>query len=223
MPTLLQHGGLHVAIIMDGNGRWRSRARCPHAGHRAGVVPCDARSKPHHFTHSMLTLYASPRTTEAPDPGSARAHATIRHYLRKEVTAGIEQGVAHRDHRKACRLPAHVRDAIESAEAMTRHGMVLTLRLQSDIRRATRSFSPISAPRSEGSRAPERDVDLLIRTGGDQSLSDFCCGNARKPSSTSLTETAWPDFDSEAPRGRVSDIPPTQRRFGGLEIVQATR
>src|SRR5437867_3583449 len=226
--SVVRRAGLHVGIIMDGNGRWAERRRWPRvAGHPAGAASVRriVEAAPG-LGIGTLTLYAfSADNWRRPREEVRGLMALLRHYLREEVARCVANGVrvtaiGHRD-----RLPATVLAALEQAEAATAQGRRLHLRLALDysardaIVAAACSDDPPRtredfARRVAGDGAPA-DVDLLIRTGGEQRLSDFLlweCAYAE----LWFTPVCWPDFGPAHLAEAIRAFGDRERRFGGL-------
>lgn len=227
--------GLHVAIIMDGNGRWAQARWLPRsAGHRAGVkaVRRVVEAAPSHGI-DVLTLYAfSSDNWKRPRPEVSTLMRLLESFLRTEVAACVEEGVRLEVMGRRDRLPQRLRDAIATAERTTAGGTVLRVRLAIDYSArdaivAAAAHGPCS--RVELARHLEpalnrgaEDVDLMIRTGGEQRLSDFMlweCAYAE----LYFTEMAWPDFDADALAAAIAEFGRRRRRFGGLESVEPAR
>ena len=221
--------GMHVAIIMDGNGRWAQARGLPRvAGHRAGVTAVRrvVEAAPSHGI-GLLTLYAfSSDNWKRPGPEVHALMRLLETYLRTEVAACIEQGVRIEVLGRRDRLPPRVHDAIVAAECATAGGTVLRLRLAVDYSSrdailAAASHAP--ADRSELARrlvtswdGPAPDVDLLIRTGGEQRLSDFLLWESAY-AELYFTPVAWPDFDGGALKAALAEFGRRQRRFGAVD------
>jgi undecaprenyl diphosphate synthase len=202
----------HTAIIMDGNGRWaQARGLARSAGHRAGATAVRRviEAAPS-LGISELTLYAfSTDNWQRPRTEVQALMRLLRAYLRVETPRCIEQGVRLQAIGRRDRLPTPLQAAIAEAERATRDGRTLALRLAID-------YSARDAM-ARGD-APLPDVDLLIRTGGEQRLSDFLlreCAYAE----LYFTPLAWPDFDGAALAAAVAEFTRRQRRFGGLTAV----
>ena len=202
----------HTAIIMDGNGRWAQARGLPrNAGHRAGAT---AVRRVIEAAPSLgiraLTLYAfSADNWQRPRAEVESLMALLRRYLRDETTRCVEQGVRLEVIGRRDRLALPLRAAIAAAERATAGGRTLDLRLAIDY------SSREAIGRGE---APILDVDLLVRTGGEQRLSDFLlreCAYAE----LYFTSCAWPDFDGAALAAAVAEFARRQRRFGGLTAV----
>jgi undecaprenyl diphosphate synthase len=204
----MQSASLHVAIIMDGNGRWATRRGLPRAaGHRAGAqaVRRVVEAAPG-LGIGQLTLFAfsADNWKRPPDEVAGLMRLFARH-LRTETSRLVENGVRLEVIGRRDRLPAPLGAAIQAAEQATAGGRTLHLRLLVD-------YSSREAIR-RGLLLP--DVDLLIRTGGEQRLSDFLlweCAYAE----LHFTELYWPDFGAAELDAAVREFRSRQRRFGGL-------
>ncbi len=231
-PTLSSsRAGLHVAIIMDGNGRWAQARGLPRtAGHGVGVAAVRrvVEAAPSQGI-DVLTLYAfSSDNWKRPGPEVRTLLRLLESYLRTELASCVEQGVRVEVLGRRDRLPDRVREAIAEAERATASGTVL--RLRSAIDYSSRDAIVRAAAHGPRSReelarrlAPETDraapdVDLLVRTGGEQRLSDFLLWESAY-AELYFTELAWPDFDARALAAAVSEFGRRQRRFGGLGTV----
>jgi len=223
---------MHVAIIMDGNGRWAERRGLPRsAGHRAGaravrrIVEAAARAP-----LDVLTLYAF-----SADNWSRPAHEVtslmrlLRRYLVSETARCLENGVRLSVIGRRDRLRPELLRTIEHTEEMTAGGRGLQLRLAIDYsaresitRAATLLQGEDCSPREfERCLADavnsdvEAPVDLLIRTGGERRLSDFMlweCAYAELV----FVDAYWPDFDEVGLDAALREFARRDRRFGGL-------
>jgi undecaprenyl diphosphate synthase len=231
--------GTHVGIIMDGNGRWAAARGLPRtAGHRAGVraarkiVEAATRS-----TVSTLTLYAfSSDNWSRPTPEVGALMRLLRRSLLTESKRCLENGVRLSIIGRRDRLPASLVVAIQEAEAMTAHGRNLHLRVAIDysaresiMQAATLAGNePMSRERFGRLLAqvnhdpfPIRDVDLLIRTGGEQRLSDFLlweCAYAE----FYFTRCMWPEFAEHEFLTALSEFEVRERRYGGVPAQAAS-
>src|SRR5882672_6602070 len=164
-----QSTSFHVAIVMDGNGRWATRRGLPRAvGHRAGA---DAVRRVVKIAPgcgiAALTLYAfSSDNWNRPAAEVSTLMRLFARYLRSETAELVAQGVKLMIFGRRDRLPHSLVTAIAAAELETAGGTRLDLRIAVD-------YSGRAAIRS-GELLP--DVDLLIRTGGEQRMSDFLLG-----------------------------------------------
>lgn len=226
---------LHVAIIMDGNGRWAEERGWPRTrGHRAGAdaVRRVVEASPH-LGITTLTLYAfSADNWRRPAEEVGILMTLFRRFLESEIETcrreGVRLGVIGRRDRLS---PALVR-VIERAESATAGGDVLDLRLAVDYSArdaiagaaalhhgtaASRdTFRELLARAQHGDpRTP--DVDLLIRTGREQRLSDFLLWESAYAELV-FTDVLWPDFAGDDLRAAVETFRTRDRRFGGLSL-----
>jgi undecaprenyl diphosphate synthase len=230
--------GIHAAIIMDGNGRWAtSRGKPRTAGHIVGArVVRDIVEAAPSCGISMLTLYAfSADNWQRPSREVALLMRLFRRYLIKETNRCVANGVRMRIIGRRDRIPAELLKAIHAAEDATKHGRTLDLRIAVDyssrdaIVRASnalpRGKHTIEELQREIDRVyhwtgPSRDVDLLIRTGGEQRLSDFLlweCAYAE----LYFTERKWPEFSPADLEAAVQEFRSRERRFGAVPAVAA--
>ena len=231
--------GLHVAIIMDGNGRWAtSRGRPRTAGHVAGarVVRKIVEAAPD-CGIGMLTLYAfSADNWARPSREVALLMRLFRRYLVAETDRCVTNDVRMRIIGRRDRIPSELVRAINAAEEATKHGTRLDLRIAVDyssrdalVRAAASLADSESVTRDSLSRAmcdvdrwdgAYRDVDLLIRTGGEQRLSDFLlweCAYAE----LYFTERRWPEFTPADLAAAVAEFNSRERRFGTVPEAAA--
>lgn len=230
--------GLHLACVMDGNGRWATRRGLPRAaGHRAGAEALRGvvEAAPA-LGVGTLTVYAfSADNWKRPSAEVTALMGLLGGYLRSEgprlKRAGVRlQLVGRRD-----RLPGALRTAAARAEWEMRGGRRLLLRVAVDYsarwsireaaaRLATRAASgEVTADAFEGALAealhpdgaPAPPVDLLIRTGGEQRLSDFLLWEAAYAELLFL-DVAWPDVTADVLASAVDAFRTRERRFGGL-------
>ena len=198
---------------MDGNGRWATRRGLPRAaGHRAGaeavrrvvtIAPdCGV---------TALTLYAfSSDNWARPAAEVSTLMRLFARYLRSDTAELAAKGVKLMIVGRRDRLPYSLVKAIESAEQATAGGTRLELRIAVD-------YSARAAIRA-GTLLP--DVDLLIRTGGEQRLSDFLlweCAYAE----LWFTDRTWPDFGAAHLAAAIHEFHSRDRRFGGLPTQEA--
>jgi undecaprenyl diphosphate synthase len=227
----MQSTSIHVAVIMDGNGRWALRRGLPRsAGHHAGVdairrlveaapevgigtlslfaFSSDNWARPAEEVQILMGLFARFLRDEA---GPLKAH---------DVRLSV---IGRRD-----RLPSEVMSAISAAEALTGRGARLHLRVAVDyssrdaILEAARlgrlddpTRESFASRLGEAHGAPAPDVDLLIRTGGEQRLSDFLLWESAY-AELFFTTRMWPDFHEDDLAAAVADFRGRDRRFGAL-------
>ena len=220
--------GLHAAIIMDGNGRWATARGLPRiAGHRRGMeaVRRVVEAAPS-LGISVLTLYAfSADNWRRPVPEVSALMRLLRLYLSQETSRCIAQGVRLETIGRRDRLPASVVRMMEEAERRTASGARLRLRLAIDY--SARHAILQAAAQSVGSTAAEwskhlgPDVDLLIRTSGEQRLSDFLLWESAY-AEIIFTPRLWPEFDAGDLGAAVAEFQRRERRFGAL-IPESSR
>ncbi len=204
---------LHVAIILDGNGRWAQRRGLERtAGHRVGAeaVRRTVEAAPE-LGIGALTLFAfsSDNWKRPPAEVSTLMRLFARH-LRTETPRCLEHGIRLRVVGRRDRLTGPLVEAIAAAEERTQGGTRLELRLAVD-------YSSRHAIET-GHLLP--DVDLLIRTGGEQRLSDFLlweCAYAE----LYFTNTMWPDFGTAELATAINWYHARDRRFGGISEAAA--
>ena len=200
---------LHVAIIMDGNGRWaEGRGLQRVAGHRVGTeaVRRVVEAAPG-LEIGALTLFAfSADNWKRPASEVNTLLRLLARHLRTETPRCVANGVTLRLVGRRDRLPGPLVEAIASAEAATAAGTRLELRLAVD-------YSARAAIET-GRMLP--DVDLLIRTGGEHRLSDFLLWESAY-AELYFTPTMWPDFGADDLAAAVAWFHARDRRFGGLK------
>lgn len=225
---------LHVAIIMDGNGRWAKRRGMPRvAGHRAGLVT--ARRIVEHASDTgirCLTLYAfSSDNWRRPPAEIDRIFWLLRAFLRLETERMRQRGARLEVIGRRDRLSPAVLRSINASEAATAQGRGLHLRVAIDysardsITRAVHACIESTA----GSAAPEAlaamvtrklagnsgEVDLLIRTGGEQRLSDFLLWESAYAELV-FTPRMWPEFNEADFDAALHEFRLRERRFGAV-------
>jgi len=223
---------LHVAVIMDGNGRWATRRGLGRpAGHRAGAeaVRRVIEAAPG-LGIGVLSLFAfSADNWRRPRPEVAALMRLLGSYLRTESARAIESGMRLSVIGRRDRLPSSLVRAVGRVEHATRSGRRLHLRVALDY--SARESIARSAQRcaAAATTSPEvlgrliadaddpclTDVDLLIRTGGEQRLSDFLlweCAWAE----LYFTDRMWPDFGPADLAAAVAEFHRRERRFGGV-------
>jgi undecaprenyl diphosphate synthase len=230
----------HVAIIMDGNGRWAAlRGKQRIAGHRAGVeavrsaVDTGARLGLH-----ALTLYAfSTENWKRPRLEVDALMRMLKRYLRLELDEIDRQNIRFRTIGRTEALHASVRREIDRATAQTagNTGMVLSVALnyggRAEIVDAVRAaLATLAAEGRAAEEITEEDIDrhlytsdlpeldLLVRTSGELRISNFLLWQAAY-AEIYVTETLWPDFRRTHLLEAVLDYQRRDRRFGGLKLV----
>jgi undecaprenyl diphosphate synthase len=234
----------HVAIIMDGNGRWAAQRNQPRiAGHRAGVeavraaVDTGAR-----LGLGALTLYAfSTENWKRPRYEIEALMRMLRRYLRLELDEIDRQHIQFRTIGRTGVLADNVRREIARATERTEKnpGMILTVALnyggraeimdacRAAVRRLIAEGNPpdeITEERIADELYTRKlpDLDLLVRTSGELRISNFLLWQAAY-SEIYVTETLWPDFRRLHLLEAIVDYQRRDRRFGGLQLVVSNK
>jgi undecaprenyl diphosphate synthase len=225
--------GLHVGIIMDGNGRWAQGRGLPRAaGHRAGAgaVRRTVEAAPDAGI-GTLSLYAfSSDNWQRPAAEVSGLMRLFRTYLRKETERCVRNGVRVEMLGRRDRVAPSVRRLMEHAERVTAGGSTLRLRVAIDysardaiLEAARRLGGGGEISREAFARAlagpaaeqPSPDLDLLIRTGAERRLSDFLLWEAAYAELVFLP-VLWPDFSTADLKAAVADFHGRERRFGRI-------
>ena len=235
--TSEQQRRLHVAIIMDGNGRWAAARGWPRtAGHRAGAVAVRrAVEAAPGLGIGTLTLYAfSSDNWKRPAAEVHTLMELLHRYLRQETARCVEKGIRVSVIGRRDRLSLALCSAIETTENATAGGKTLHLRIAVDYSSRDAIFAAVRRLRScpeitrsqfirmlTGGDGAVSEVDLLIRTGGEQRLSDFLlweCAYAE----LYFTPVMWPEFTGADLEAAIRDYRRRERRFGGVPLQTAT-
>ncbi|CAD7334883.1 isoprenyl transferase [Sphingomonadales bacterium 56] len=231
------HGARHVAIIMDGNGRWAKKRFLPRiAGHRAGVeaVRKVARAA-RDLGLECLTLYAfSSENWKRPASEVADLMGLLRRFIESDLDEFHANGVRLRVIGNYRALDASLVDMIDGAVARTagNSGPIVAIALnygaQDELVRAAQAIAlRVRAGEVDPAAISLEDVaagldtadlpplDLLIRTSGEQRLSNFMLWQAAY-AELYFTDTLWPDFDARALAKALDAFRLRDRRFGGL-------
>lgn len=229
-------GGLHVAVIMDGNGRWAARRGLPRiAGHQAGagaVRRLTEAARAGGATRT-LTLYAFSSDNWGRPAAEVNALMNLfEEHLAVEALRCAREGIRLLVIGRRDRLPPSLLEAIARAERDTAQGAAMDLRLAVDYSSRDAILAAAVAPASgreefarrigeaTHSAGPAPDVDLLIRTGGEQRLSDFLlweCAYAE----LYFTDCMWPDFGAAELGEALAWFGRRQRRFGRLPAAES--
>jgi undecaprenyl diphosphate synthase len=233
----------HIAIIMDGNGRWASRRRLPRvAGHKAGVGPVRSTVETcARLGIKVLTLYAfSVENWKRPRAEIETLWRLLRFYLRKELPELQKNDIRLQAIGRLEALPPDVRrelDAVVDATASNR-GLLVNLALnyggRTEIVDAVNAILELA--RMEGRlgslrvdeeliaahlyTGPAPEPDLLIRTSGEMRLSNFLLWQIAY-AELYVTQTLWPDFSRTDLLTAVLEYQKRDRRYGGLSAAAA--
>ncbi len=225
----------HVAIIMDGNGRWANERRLPRPfGHRAGMKAVrEAVEGAIDAGVEVLTLFAfSDENWNRPAPEISALMDLLEEYIAKEVAELKGQGVRVHVLGDRGRLTPGGRAAVERVERETAGGQKLSLNLcisyssrgeiaqaarllAEEVLKGTRKLEDIDeeAIRAKLYTAPWGDPDLLIRTSGEQRLSNFLLWQLAY-TELYITPVLWPDFNRRTLLDAILDYQRRERRFG---------
>ena len=231
----------HVAIIMDGNGRWAQRRGMPRpVGHRAGVESLrEIVRMSSHVGVEVLTVYAfSTENWSRPQDEVGAIFRLMLEYLNREVAELVRNDVRIRIIGRRDNLNNTLLEAIDKAEKASAHckGLVFNVALnyggRAEMAEAVRNMLRDA---QNGKLDPETvdentisdylytaglpDPDLLIRTGGDQRLSNFLLYQSSY-AELYIPETLWPDFTTEEYDKALRSVGARQRRFGGIHPKQ---
>jgi undecaprenyl diphosphate synthase len=228
--------GLHVGIIMDGNGRWaRQQGKPRWRGHLAGVdsVRDVVRGSPG-LGITTLTLYAfSSDNWKRPPAEVGRLFWLLREYCRRETAELVENGVRVTHVGREDRIPAGALAELRRTMNMTAAGTRLHLRLAIDYGARwalTDAMQRLAADIARGTLEPAAitpellhqtlddgvpDPDLIVRTAGEQRLSDFMLWEGAY-AELYFTDVLWPDFRQADLALAVSEFGRRERRFGGV-------
>jgi undecaprenyl diphosphate synthase len=219
----------HVAIIMDGNGRWaEARGRSRVEGHREGSVSVRSVTREaRKIGLEALTLYAfSAQNWGRPDEEVGALMQLLAEYLDSERAEIMDNHIRLHTLGEVDRLPGFVRERLESVRAASaaNDGMTLTLALsyggQEEIVRAASAASAsrgglVDAAGIEANlyTASLPPLDLLVRTSGERRISNFLLWQAAYAEMV-FVETLWPDFRELELLAAIADFQQRERRFG---------
>ena len=228
----------HIAIIMDGNGRWARKRNLPRiAGHKAGVAPVRMTVETcAQLGVEALTLYAfSAENWKRPRTEVDMLWRLLRFYLRRELADLHRNGIRLQASGRIDALPARVQDELAFVQEATRKNTGLRLNLAINysgraeivdavnailrIARVAGTLASLQIDEESLARhlySPDLpDPDLLIRTSGEMRISNFLLWEIAY-AELFVTETFWPDFDRAELLTAILDYQKRDRRFGGL-------
>jgi undecaprenyl diphosphate synthase len=228
----------HIAIIMDGNGRWAKQRNYPRImGHRAGVtVVGDIVETCAQLGLEALTLYAfSVENWKRPRLEVEGLWRLLRFYLRKELPKMMRNGIQLTAIGRIESLPEIVQAELQDVIAKTANNRGMRLNLAINYSGRTELVDAVNAmlenARNEGNlnaleiteeaisehlyTAGQKDPDLLIRTSGEMRVSNFLLWQIAY-SELYVTETFWPDFSRRDLLEAIFEYQSRDRRFGGL-------
>ncbi|HNX49265.1 MAG TPA: isoprenyl transferase [Thermoanaerobaculaceae bacterium] len=227
----------HVAIIMDGNGRWARQRGLPRVeGHRAGIKTVrEVAETAARLELGVLTIYAfSTENWKRPSWEVRTLMGLLREYLQREIDVLIENGIRLRPIGQLEALDEDIQQGLARAVEATSRGQGLTLQIalnysgRNEIQDVCRTAARLAA---RGDLAPEAidepwissqlatagspDPDLLIRTSGEQRISNFLLWQIAY-AELYFTPVLWPDFRARDLILAVADFARRERRFGGV-------
>jgi undecaprenyl diphosphate synthase len=227
-PAALAHTARHVAIIMDGNGRWAKKKHLPRAlGHKKGVEAVrEIVRAAGRFGLEALSLYAfSSENWKRPEDEINDLMGLLRAFIKSDIDEFAANDVRLKILGNYKILAPDIVDLIEDAMARTAHNTKTTLAValnygsQDELVRAAKAAA---ADGEISEAAIERHLDtsdlppldLVIRTSGEQRLSNFLLWQAAYAEFW-FTETLWPDFTPEEFGQALTDFTARDRRYGG--------
>lgn len=228
MASTLTQGPHHVAMVMDGNGRWASKRLLPRiAGHRQGVESLKRMVRACALRQvRILTVFAfSSENWSRPADEVSGLMDLLAGALAKEVSQLHKEGVQLRFVGDRASLSDRVRQGFIAAEATTANNLGLILNVcfnyggRWDVVQAARNVAERGEPLTEAALsavmalAPCPDPDLLIRTGGEYRLSNFLLWQAAY-AELFFSPLLWPDFDEQALEQAFAEFRSRERRFG---------
>ena len=214
----------HIAIIMDGNGRWAAQRGQPRlTGHSRGAEALRrAVSAAGELGLDYLTVFAfSSENWERPAAEVEGLMGLLRRYLRGEIAELHENGVRLRSIGERERLPRDIVELIADAESLTagNGGLTLVVALNYGGRReislAARRLAQAAAAGQLDPDKIDEDQDLIIRTGGEWRISNFLLWQSAYSEFVFL-DKYWPDFGKEDMKAAILEYQSRQRRYGAL-------
>lgn len=217
----------HIAIIMDGNGRWARRRAMPRTlGHREGIKSI---RKILEATENLgipyITLYAfSSENWQRPKEEVEELMNLLRNYLKKETEDFIKKGIRLRTIGDIKKLPSDIQsliaDAVEKTASNNKLNLTIALsyggrdeiiRTANKLKNADEMTEEMFEKHLDTADLPA--VDLLIRTGGEKRISNFLLWQSAY-AELYFTETLWPDFGKNDLAAAVEEFKNRERRFG---------
>jgi undecaprenyl diphosphate synthase len=226
---------LHVAIIMDGNGRWAKARGLPRPmGHRAGIEAVRRTIKASgEMNVGHLTLYSfSSENWRRPAAEIGELMGLLRYYLRSELASLHKEGIRVRIIGERKKLPTDIVELIEHAEDLTQENKKLTLTLalnyggRQEITAAARGLAKaVERGQLQADAIDEHvfqsflftggmpDPDLVIRTSGEKRISNFLLWQSAYAEYVFM-DVLWPDFSGEHLAAAISEYKGRDRRYG---------
>ncbi|HRH19513.1 MAG TPA: polyprenyl diphosphate synthase [Brevundimonas sp.] len=233
-PSSDAAGPRHVALIMDGNGRWAKARGLPRSlGHRAGVeaLKRTVQAAPDLGLTCLTVFGFSTENWRRPASEVSELMGLVRAYVESDLERLVREGVRLRIPGRREGLPDDIRQIVERAEARTAHNDRFLLQVafnygsRADIVEAARHFAEsgedptgLTEDRFERllSTTGAPPVDLVVRTSGEHRLSNFLMWEAAY-AELLFQDILWPDYGREALAEAIEAFRMRERRFGGLE------
>jgi undecaprenyl diphosphate synthase len=231
LPALPQH----IAIIMDGNGRWAQKRHMPrtvgHAKGAAGVKALVEHCAKHGIKYLTLFAFSTENWNRPADEVSTLMGLFVQ-YLEKEIGALAAAGVRLKVIGDVAGFPAELQTRIRAAETATQHNQAITLCVaanyggQWDLVQAVKNWQAANPAANVSQLTQEQlaqhlstsgmpDVDLLIRTGGEQRISNFLLWQSAY-AELYFTDCLWPEFDDKELDKALEWYAQRTRRFGKI-------
>ena len=221
----------HVAIIMDGNGRWAKQRSLPRSmGHKAGVKTVkEIVRAAKDFGVKVLTLYAfSTENWKRPEGEISFLFDLLLIFIKRDFRELVEEGVKLRILGDISEFPKNLQDEIEKSRIETQNNNVLQLNIALNYGARQELILAFKRLNQDGINNPTQedissrlytggqpDPDLLIRTSGEMRISNFLLWQIAY-SEIYSTDKLWPDFKREDFQEAIKDFQKRHRRFGGL-------
>ena len=232
----------HVAIIMDGNGRWAKARGMPRSlGHKAGVDALKrvTEAAPNLGVERLTVFGFSTENWRRPAGEVSELMRLMKTYVRSDLDRLRREGIRVHILGRRTGLPADILETIEHAESSTAHNERFHLQVafnyggQADILDAARAFA--EAVRTGQARPEDLNEDmfqaylstaggpppdLIIRTSGEQRLSNFLLWEAAYAEFV-FQDVLWPDYGAEALKAAIEEFRTRERRYGGADVNDA--
>ena len=238
-PGSKADGVRHVAIIMDGNGRWAKRRGLPRSfGHRAGVnaLKRTVEAAPELGIEWLTVFGFSTENWRRPQSEVSELMGLLKSYVRSDLARMEREGVRLRVIGQRTGLSPDILEIIQDAEARTRHNDRFQLQVafnyggRADIAEAARRYAiavrdGLASADTLDEAGFERFLstaagpppDLIVRTSGEQRISNFLLWEAAYAELV-FQDVLWPDYGPESLRAAVDEFQARERRYGGAEV-----
>ncbi|MDR2773036.1 MAG: isoprenyl transferase [Elusimicrobiota bacterium] len=221
----------HIAIIMDGNGRWAKKRNLPRSfGHKAGVKTVkDIVKAAKNHNIKVLTLYAfSTENWKRPTEEVSFLFDLLLQFIRTDINELLDEGIKLRTLGDISKLPQNIQNEIAKACKKSEQNKALELNIALNYGSRQELLYAFKKMMEAGIETPteeivssflytsgQMDPDLLIRTSGEFRISNFLLWQIAY-AELYVTDKQWPDFTKEDLTAAIADFQKRQRRFGGL-------